>query len=229
MKPRYAVYYAPAPGDPLHAATCAWLGRDAFTGQAASRVTPPGLAGLDLDALTADPAGYGFHATLKAPFELAEGCAESALAEAVTGLSGARTAFTANIAPATIGDFIAFRIQGACPDMDALEADCVRAFEPYRAPITEYDIVRKRRAGLTPEQDRYLLEFGYPYIFEFFRFHMTLTGRIRDPDTRAVVLEALKVWFEPVSGPHVFGGLTLFKQDARGAPFHHVLHAPFIG
>ncbi len=227
MKPRYAVYYAPAPDDPLHTATSAWLGRDASTGRSVSRVTPPSLSGLDIEALTADPSGYGFHATLKAPFELADDSSEHALAAAVSAFSRSREAFTASIAPATLGDFIAFRIDRSCPEMDALEAECVRAFEPYRAPISDFDVARKRKAGLTPEQDRYLLEYGYPYVFEFFRFHMTLTGRVRDAETRGLVLEALKSMFEPVSGRHVFRGLTLFKQDARGAPFHHVLYAPF--
>ncbi len=227
MKPRYAVYYAPAPSDPLHMATCAWLGRDAATGEAVGRITPPGLAGLDLDALTADPRSYGFHATLKAPFELAGDTSEDALASAVADFAATRTAFTASIAPATIGDFIAFRIEGACGEMEALEAGCVRAFEPYRAPISEFDATRRRKAGLTPQQDRYLLEFGYPYVFEFFHFHMTLTGRIRYPRQRDEVLHVLKAWFEPVSGPHAFGTLTLFKQDGREAPFHHVLQAPF--
>ncbi len=226
MKPRYAVYYAPAPEHPLHAAASAWLGRDAATGEDLRRLSPPELSSLDLDALTSDPRGYGFHATLKAPFELADAATEEELVNALADFANARAAFGATITPATIGDFIAFRIEGKCPNMDALASDCVRAFERFRAPISHYDIARKRKAGLTPKQDEYLLDFGYPYVFEFFQFHMTLTGRILDKTARDDVVRELKTWFAPVSGLHTFNTLTLFKQNERNGPFQHICQAP---
>lgn len=227
MTSRYAIYYAPPVSHPLHRAASTWLGRDAATGEMLGRKAPPELAGLDLDALTADPAGYGFHATLKAPFELAQAATEADLCAAVENFARARTPFSATIAPAALGDFIAFLIEGDCLPLRALAADCVTAFEPFRAPISDYDIARKRRPGLTPPQDDYLLRFGYPYIFEFFTFHMTLTGRVRDAAQRRAIVAALQRWFEPVSGPHQFSALTLFKQEDRKSPFVHLRQALF--
>src|SRR4051812_29789724 len=62
---RLALYWAPEVDDPLHHLGSAWLGRDAESG---APVPQPKLPGLDLAALTADPRGYGLHATLKPPF-----------------------------------------------------------------------------------------------------------------------------------------------------------------
>ena len=73
MSPRCAVYYAPDPQGDLWDLACAWLGRDPHRKVDCVRPAIPALADLDLDALTASPRGYGFHATLKAPFELADG------------------------------------------------------------------------------------------------------------------------------------------------------------
>ncbi|HEX2560322.1 DUF1045 domain-containing protein [Phenylobacterium sp.] len=219
MSPRYAVYYAPPAGSALWRKASAWLGRDADTGEALARPALPGLEGLDLDALTADPRGYGFHATLKAPFELAADRTEAELLAFAGQFAADRPAFEAEIAPAALGAFLAFRPLGASPAIAALAADCVRAFDPFRAPLSEFDLARRRKAPLTPEQDAQLVQWGYPYVFGDFRFHMTLTGSIRDEAVRARVLAALQAHFAEETGPHRFAGIAIFKQPDRTAPF----------
>lgn len=219
MSPRYAVYYAPEQDSDLSRRAAAWLGRDAWTGEALTRPLLPGLDGLDLDALTADPRSYGFHATLKAPFELAESQSEESLlagaAEAARGLS----AFSAPIAPASLGRFLAFRLTGDTTAMGDLHAACLSGFEAFRAPISEFELARRRKSGLTPEQDQRLLQWGYPYVHEDFRFHMTLTGAIRSDEVRARLLTALSDHFADDVGEHRFDAICLFKQPARGEPF----------
>jgi hypothetical protein len=103
--------------------------------------------------------------------------------------------------------------------MQALHSACVRAFDPFRAPLSAADLERRRKAPLSPEQDARLVEWGYPYVFEDFRFHMTLTGAIRDEGLRNRVLTALKSHFALESGPHRFDGVAIFKQPDRHAPF----------
>ncbi len=222
MTARYAIYYAPDAASRLWTKTAAWLGRDAVGGSEVARPDFPELAGLDLAALTADPRHYGFHATLKAPFELAAGQTEAALIAAADAFSAGQSAFEATIAPAALGRFLAFRLQTGEAQIQALHAACVRDFEPFRAPLSHADIARRRRAPLTPEQDARMLAFGYPYVFEDFRFHMTLTGAIADDALRARVLEALQDHFAPESGPHIFDAIAVFRQPAREAPFEIV-------
>jgi hypothetical protein len=85
---RYAIYWAPDPADPLHAAGATWLGRDPETGAACPQPDFSGLA-----ALTADPRRYGFHATLKPPLRLRAGRTYEDLRQATATLAGSRAAF----------------------------------------------------------------------------------------------------------------------------------------
>lgn len=219
MTARYAVYYAPRQDSALWRKASAWLGRDAYDGTLIARPAFPALQDLDLDALTADPRGYGFHATLKAPFELAQGETEADLLGFAAAFAEVRTAFTAEIAPALLGVFHAFRIPAPSAEMAALHEACVRDFDRFRAPLSEHDIARRRRAKLSEDQDRKMLTWGYPYIFDEFRFHMTLTGAIRDEAVSARIGAALADHFAPETGPHLFDGIAIFKQADRSSPF----------
>ncbi len=219
MTERYAIYYAPPPGSALSQRAAAWHGRDAFTGQRIHRPPLPRLVGLNLDALTRDPRGYGFHATLKAPFELAEGVQEEELLEAAAAFAAQREAFEAPIAPAYLGRFLAFSLAASSPEIDALHRACVTEFDRFRAPLSDFDLQRRRKAGLSPEQDARLLAWGYPHVFEDFRFHMTLSGSIRDRRVGDRVLAELKDYFAEVPGRHRFDGVSVFKQEGRAAPF----------
>jgi putative phosphonate metabolism protein len=227
MTARYAIYYAPSAATPLWDKASAWLGRDAYADAPRERPALPALADLDLDALTADPRGYGFHATLKAPFELAEDATQAELLAAVRAVSGGLAAFEVPIAPAALGRFLAFRLQASSPEMEALHGLCVREFDAFRRPLSDFDLARRRKAPLTPEQDQRLVAWGYPYVFEDFRFHMTLTGQIRDEALRERVLGVLQDHFAPETGRHRFDGLAVFKQADRDAPFTILERADF--
>jgi putative phosphonate metabolism protein len=219
MSARYGIYYAPAQDHALSAAAAAWLGRDAWTGAAIMRPAVMGLGDQDPDALTADPRHYGFHATLKAPFELAEGQREAELDAAVAAIASSQAAFNAPIAVQALGEFVAFRLSVPAPAMQFLHETCVRALEPFRAPLGEADLARRRRARMNADQDARLVAFGYPWIFEDFRFHMTLTGRIREEGSLERVVAALSAHFAAFNGPHLFDGLCLFRQPDRASPF----------
>ena len=219
MSPRYAIYYVPAPSDPLARRAAAWLGRDVFTGEALQRPALPGLEGLDLDALTASPRGYGFHATLKAPFELAADRSEAELLDFAERFAARQPAFTAPLAVASLGRFIALRLAETSPGMQAFHAACVKDFDTYRAPLSDFDLARRRKAPLTAEQDERLVAWGYPYLFDDFRFHMTLTDAVRDPQVSERLVAALQAHFADLEGQHRFDSVAVFKQDDRDAPF----------
>ena len=80
--PRYAIYYAPAPGSGLDRFGAALLGYDAFTGKDLPFPEDILQAAPDWRGLTGDPRKYGFHATLKAPMSLAPGRTEAELVSA---------------------------------------------------------------------------------------------------------------------------------------------------
>ena len=81
--PRYALYYAPRPGEGLAVTASQWLGRDPETGQTRALRPVPGIAMDRLLEITAEPRLYGFHGTLKAPITLVDEATERDFLDAV--------------------------------------------------------------------------------------------------------------------------------------------------
>lgn len=223
---RYAIYWAPERGSWLEAFGASWLGRDAEAGE--QRMQP--RLGLPVAELTAAPARYGFHATLKPPFALAEGRDAADLDRAL----GAFAAATAPVeAPALAADaalgFVALRPGGAAPALDAFALSVVEAFEPFRAPATPEEIAKRRAAGLTPRQEAMLARYGYPYVGEEFRFHVTLTGPV-DAAMGARVAEEVGPLVAPhLDDPFRLSEIALFGDPGGGAPFRLIRRYPLTG
>ncbi len=217
---RYALYFTPSASDPLTLAAQRWLGRNAFTGTALEQPVVNGLDAAAQAGLTADPRRYGFHATLKAPFALAEGRSEAELLAEIGR-------FAAEVEPFEIpqaivgrlGSFFALVPGDHCEPLQAFAGEVVRRFERFRAPLTSADIARRKPDELTAEERQNLVQWGYPYVFETFRFHMTLTGRV-PVERRAAVEAALLTHFSDFhERPLVIKGLALFREPSRGADF----------
>ncbi len=220
---RFAVYYAPEAG-PFAEAAARWLGWDAAAGQV---VAQPEGAGLDgLAALTQEPRKYGFHGTLKPPFRLAEGVTARDLRAAVVRLAaGLRPVVMPGLEMVDLEGFLAFVPQGDAGGLQTLAAEVVRALEPWRAPLTEAEIARRRPEQLTPRQRELLEIYGYPYVLEEFRFHLTLSGRLTDPERVALAKAATRHFAGRVPQPFVLGALCLFGEDAAGR-FHLLDRCP---
>lgn len=229
MSERYAVYYAPPRGSALEALGEHWLGRDAGGNAVAKRIAPPALSPDGIENLIASPRGYGFHATLKPPFRVAEGCDAGGLAAALEDFAAARSPFVAPpLTLAALGRFIALVPSAPVPELDALAAACVRAFDSFRASPDAAELARRRAAGLTDRQERMLRRWGYPYVFEEFRFHMTLTGPIAEPERRAAVREGLAPLVAAACAePLPIGEIGLFRQAGAGQPFRLETGFPF--
>jgi len=220
--PRYAIYYAPEPGSILDRFGAELLGYDAHAGidvpfPSATELPP------DWHELTQDPRKYGFHATLKPPMTLAPGKSEDELTAACEAFAKVPRAIPViKLVVETISGFIAIVPAMACPDLERFAADCVREFDSFRAPLTEADRARRNPSKLLPRQRDYLDKWGYPYVFEEFRFHMTLTGRV-DASRRATVLEMLQDRFRD-SGVNSLSidRIGLFRQDQADRRFHAI-------
>lgn len=157
---------------------------------------------------------YGFHATLKPPMALAPGRSEDELTAACAAFARAPRVIPI-IKPAVdvIDGSVAVVPASTSADLDDLAADCVRTFEPFRAPLTEQDRTRRNPANLTPRQRDYLDRWRYPHVFEEFRFHMTLTGRL-NTERRAPVVEMLRDRFRESGVSDLsIDRIALFRQD----------------
>ena len=228
--PRYAIYYTPPRDAPLTELASRWLARDAFKCERRAPILLDGFDPDEIERMTTGPRHYGFHATMKAPFELADGKTESELLDTLDQFAEARNPFEVQISPQSLGEFIALRLDRPSEDMTALHSDCVTEFDDFRAPLSEEDIARRRRARLTPEQDARMLDWGYPYIFDEFRWHMTLTNRIKSDVTRTRAIDGLQGLFRDVcTSPHLVDGIAVYFQTDRDAPFHVLKRAAFGG
>ena len=213
MSARAALYYAPALDDPLWTSGCAWLGRDPETGALLPQPSLPGIA-----EVTAAPRLYGLHATLKPPMRLAQGWAP--FIDAVEALANRLTPFDLPaLQVADLSGFLALREATPCPALHALADACVEALDPHRASLTPAELARRRRAGLSAREEALLAQWGYPAVFETWRFHMTLTCRLSDAE-RPRWREAAEAHLaSALSAPRRVDDICVFTQAAPEAPF----------
>ncbi|BBH13845.1 DUF1045 domain-containing protein [Chromobacterium haemolyticum] len=222
---RYALYYAPRPDSAFWRAGSGWLGQDAHSGL---QVLPPHAPGLDAETwaeLTAAPARYGWHATLKAPFSLRAGVDEEALLARTAVLARRFQPFELSLEVAWLADFLALRPMAPPPDLAELAAACVVELEA----LADRESPWKVRAGLDARQERLQRRWGYPYVFEQYRFHLTLSGRLTPDSAEGRALEqAARRHFAAFARAWV-DGVAVFVETAAGEPFRYLAHCGFDG
>jgi putative phosphonate metabolism protein len=220
MSPRYAIYFAPAETSALWRAGSEWLGRDAARNVPLVQPAVPGLSAERVRALTRSPRSYGFHATLKPPFRLAPGRSAAELRDALAQFAATRPAFALpQLEVAPLAGFLALRPAVRSAELHAFADECVVGFDAFRAPADQAELTRRRAAGLTPQQEALLAHFGYPYVLDEYRFHMTLTEPL-EPREQALLQPWLRHHFLPTLQARVrVQEVCLFAEQRPGAPF----------
>lgn len=168
---RFAIYYLP--DDPEFAALGAhWLGWDCVQGRDLQ-------TNLDREFVKKS-AKYGFHATLKAPFRLHQNADFDNMRAAIAKLANQQNHVSIEGLELTkLGRFFALTPTGDVSSLNHLAERCVREFDQFRAALTREEIAKKSPDRLSPSQLEYLNIWGYPHIFENFRFHMTLSDKLQ--------------------------------------------------
>jgi hypothetical protein len=188
MNARYAIYFVPESGTALARLGSTLLGRDSETGHSVAQPTFSNLSQARLYTLTADARHYGLHATLKAPFFLKQGMTEHDLLLFADNFAMCRQPIVLpKLTLKRIGSFLALVPSGenregreAIHSINALAADAVAFFDPFRAAPSEQEIARRNPQALSLRQRALLAEWGYPYVFEEYRFHITLADRLNE-------------------------------------------------
>ena len=225
---RFAVFHVPTAEAEWARVCIGWLGWDSEAGEAAPAPDLPDLP-LPLVEITRAPRRYGLHATIKPPFRLAPGADPAQLDEGL-GTICARLAPVSlpSLTIARIGGFLALCPPSAPPGLAALHAEVLRGMDGFRAPPSPEETARRGHARLSPRQRAHLARWGYPHVLEDFRFHLTLTGRLRAPvlaEVRAVLDAALAPL---LAGPIDIRDLALMGEDAKGR-FHLLKRLPLSG
>lgn len=226
---RYAIYFSPAFDTALWQFGCSAIGYDSWRGEMVPLLNHPVYEDPAARSWLSGPARYGFHATLKAPFELAEGFDERDLRDVAAGFAERRTTFVLpELVIRPMGRLLALVPAEPSPQINDLAADCTRAFERFRAPLTPADFRRRLASPLSPRQLANLDKWGYPYVFDDFRFHMTLCGAVEDP-VRRRLQEALHALYKEVAAPVSIDAITICRQDIRDDRFRVLQRFHFGG
>jgi len=224
--PRFAVYFAPAPESALWRFGCQVIGYDA----ARHSVAIPSVAALEAARARGsfvEPARYGFHATLKAPFELRAGATEADLIARAGTFAGSTKGFSiGRLTVSCIDRFVALIAPLPSARLETLAARCVVEFDDLRAPLSPDDRARRLKARLTAAELAYLDRWGYPYVFEQFRFHMTLAGPLT-PDRIEDLRCCLAGLYSPLDADVEVDAIAIFKQQSRSESFRLVRRFAF--
>ncbi|MFA6264915.1 MAG: DUF1045 domain-containing protein [Pseudolabrys sp.] len=219
MAARYAIYYVPAAATALYRFGAAVLGYDAYRGADCGY-----LDGVDKTAwraLVREPRVYGFHATMKPPMRLMNGAGEGDLEEAFLTFAAKHTPFDAGqLVVRELGSFIALVPEAPRAALNNLADACVTNFDRFRARMTEQELARRLTPGLSDRQIEHLYRWGYPHVFEDFRFHMTLTGALA-VQKRTAAFRFLCEKFEqvPEAAALTVDRLVIARQSEPGTPF----------
>lgn len=215
VQPRYAIYFTPPVDHPLTQAAVAWLGRDAF-----DPANTPAIVHRDA-SLTTEPRRYGFHATLKAPFRLAPEARIEDFEAAVARFAATHRPFpVVTLRLEQIGGFYALVPDAPCPALNDFAGAVVGAFDGFRAPPTDDELARRKQADLDDVETAHLERWGYPYVFERFRFHMTLSNRVTGEEASSIEPE-LRDRFDALARNGILiDALALFEESEPGADFH---------
>jgi hypothetical protein len=218
---RVAIYFTPPRDHALTRMAADWLGRDAFT--SADRCSD---VFHSFGNVTKGPRRYGFHATLKAPFRLRDGLGlcdvENALASFV------ETTLRCNIGPlrvAQLGEAFALVPTHPNPWLRALASRIVAEFDHFRAPMTSEEFHRRLSDPLDEVETTNLVQWGYPYVFDRFQFHMTLATAVPSDQAHAV-RDCLEGNFGPLlAETYSLDALSLFVQQRPTEAFF--VHSSF--
>lgn len=220
---RYAVYHLPEGA--LWDFGTSWLGWDARQGGKVRRMAElPEIA----DKVTDAPRPYGFHATLKAPFRLAEGRKPDEMALALRLLCDRLSPLTLDMAPSCDWGFVALRPRHQPPELIALESSLVTRLDEFRAPLTPQEYDRRRPDALSPQARKHLDHWGYPFVLELFSYHLTLSGALPVPQA-----QALRATLQPhlaplIAAPMPVRTVALMGEDEAGF-FHLIEEMPLRG
>lgn len=165
------------------------------------------------------PRHYGFHATLKAPMRMQGKYSYADLQMAVNNIaSQLKPVALGQLRLNRVGSFLALVTSKELhPAVSSLAWTCVTELDHFRSELN--DAERNKRSNLSSEEKENLEKWGYPYVGDRFRFHMTLTSSLNE--------EALKeAWgaLEPQipTAQITIDSISIFGDPGDAKPFEFV-------
>ena len=221
---RYAIYYAPEEGSALERFGQSWFGFDAGTGQELMPERHGVPEALHARAIAA-PSRYALHATMKAPFRPPPGVSGTMIADALAAFASTQAPVIAP--PLKFVQMDAYlALTTGVPELNALERAVVRALDHCRAPLAEIDYAKRPASKLSPRQNQLMMQVGYPYALEEFRFHISLAGPLNGAELAKVEQALHPVLAAEMREPFIIRSLALFGDPGDGGKFRLLSRAP---
>jgi hypothetical protein len=126
---RLAIFYTPHPDSEMALSASVWLGRDVYGKKSSEPVAIDGLSALRRLQLVSTPAHYGFHATIKAPFQLLEQKSVQSLKQRLLQFAGGWQSL--ELPPLEVSfmhDFFCLRPAVPCLPLTNLAAEAIHFF-----------------------------------------------------------------------------------------------------
>ncbi len=227
---RFALFFAPSDDSPLGVYGATVLRRKA---QSPSEWVNPSIP-VNFEntpvwrSCVEVPAHYGFHATIQAPFELQSSYAVSELQRDLADFCTHQKPLSLEgLGPRRTQRYEALAFEQQPPEVKNFAAACIEQFNQYRAPLSDEDLCRRQKKALSPSQIGYLEDFGYPYVFDDFNFHMTLSGNMPENENGYYLQWLTALYAVMVPEPPILDRLSLFQQTDRKSPFVRIAEYPF--
>jgi hypothetical protein len=125
--------------------------------------------------------------------------------------------------------FLALAPRTPCPPLRALADRCVSGTEAHRRPADASELARRRQAGLTADEEAILVRWGYPYLFETWRFHMTLSRRLAAAEMAMLRPAAVRHFAAALALPRQAGSICVFTEASAEAKLLVATRLPLTG
>ena len=133
------------------------------------------------------------------------------------------------LAVADIHGFLALRETRPSAELQALCDAVVAGLDMHRAAPSDAEQARRRKPSQSAAEAAMITRWGYPYMFETWFFHMTLTRRL-DGAEHARFRPAAEAFFAAaVARPRQVEDICLFTQASTGAAFRLAARIPLRG
>lgn len=163
------------------------------------------------------PAKYGFHATLKAPFRLKRNVKTKDFYDVISHIAAQHSRFKIKglkIVYRKKFTFITSRKE--IKSLINLENDLVKHLDTFRAELNKTEIKKRNPDSLTFKQNKYLKEWGYPFVLDQFKFHMTLMNQNNNKLSNKQKLELEKLIYKISNNLLEFNEISLLGENKNG-------------
>ena len=163
------------------------------------------------------PAKYGFHATLKAPFRLKRNVKTKNFYDVISHIAAQHSRFKIKGLKIVYSKKFTF-ITSRKPNklLRNLENDLVKHLDTFRAELNKTEIKKRIPDSLTFKQNKYLKEWGYPFVFDQFKFHMTLMNQNNNKLSNKQKLELEKLIYKISNNVIEFNEISLLGENKNG-------------